>query len=255
MTSDLFGGIDLGASATKAVLADSGKDVVAYAVVPSGLNLTESRNKALEDALKQTGGKKVKNIVTTGFGRKVADIDGKKKTEISCHAKGCYHYYPHASTVVDIGGQDTKIIKLDERGKIISFKMNRKCAAGTGTFLEEIAHRMKVPLGDLDRLARASKKKIRLNSFCTVFSSTEILTRIREGESAEDMINGAFEAVVQRVLEMDSLEGNVVMTGGVVAYNKIVVDILEKQLNKKIFVPPHPQLTGALGAALFAMEI
>ena len=108
---------------------------------------------------------------------------------------------------------------------------------------------------EMDSLARKSVKKIRLNSFCTVFSSTEILTRIREGESVEDMVNGAFEAVAQRVLEMDSLDGNIVMTGGVVAYNRIVVDIVEKHLNRKVSVPPQPQLTGALGAALFAEEL
>lgn len=249
--------MDIGASATKAVVIDADKRMTGFAVVESGINLGSAHGSSLSGALKAAGANpsELKNTVTTGFGRKVAQIAGEKRTEISCHAKGCYHHFPLTCTIVDIGGQDTKIIKLDGNGKIVNFKMNRKCAAGTGTFIEEIARRVGVPLGELDRLARNSKKKIRLNSYCTVFSSTEILTRVREGESVEDLANGAYEAVVQRVLEMDSLEGTVVMTGGVVAHNKIVVDILERQLGRKVSVPPQPQLTGALGAALFASEL
>jgi predicted CoA-substrate-specific enzyme activase len=254
--TDIFAGIDIGSSTTKAVLIDGGKNLLEFGILPSGISLQHARDTALSFALKGAGLKReqIKRTVTTGFGRNMAGIDGEKKTEIICHARGCYHYFPLACTIVDIGGQDTKIIKLDETGKLINFKMNRKCAAGTGTFLEEIAHRMNVPLDEMDRLARDSTKKIRLNSYCTVFSTTEILTRIREGETTEDMINGAFEAVVQRVLEMDSLEGTVVMTGGVVAHNKIVVEIVERQLSRKVNVPPYPQLTGALGAAIIASE-
>ena len=252
---DLFAGIDIGASATKAVLINSKKDVVGFSVLPSGINLKIARDTVFKNASKDLEPVNIKGLVTTGFGRKISELKDKTKTEISCHAKGCFHNFPIACTIVDIGGQDTKIIRLNSEGKIIGFKMNRKCAAGTGTFLEEIARRMDVPLDKIDSLARNSKKKIKLNSFCTVFSSTEILTRIREGESKEDMINGAFEAVVQRVLEMDPLNGDVVMTGGVVAYNKIVVEILEKQLGKKIHVPPRPQFTGALGAALYALDM
>ncbi len=109
-------------------------------------------------------------------------------TEISAHAKGAYHYFPKKITIIDIGGQDTKIIKIDSKGKILGFKMNRKCAAGTGSFLEEIAYKLNIQLNEMNKLASKSDKETSLSSFCTVFASTEILTRIKEGEKVEDMV-------------------------------------------------------------------
>jgi predicted CoA-substrate-specific enzyme activase len=132
--------------------------------------------------------------------------------------------------------------------------MNRKCAAGTGSFLEEIAFKLNIPMDEMNVLAGKSSKDTALSSYCTVFASTEILTRIKEGEKKEDMVKSAFESVARRVIEMDTLDGTVVMTGGVVAYNDIILKILSKQVGQKILTPPNPQLTGALGAALFAKE-
>ena len=121
---------------------------------------------------------------------------GEDVIEISCHGKGVYHYFPTDATIIDIGGQDSKIINLDSKGKKVSFKMNRKCAAGTGTFLQEIANRLEVPIEDLNGLALKASKNLELNSYCTVFASTEILTRIREGENVEDMVKGALNSIV-----------------------------------------------------------
>ena len=132
--------------------------------------------------------------------------------------------------------------------------MNRKCAAGTGAFLEEIAHRLNIPMDEMNLLASKSTKTEPLSSYCTVFASSEILTRIRDGERIEDMVRNAFESVARRVIEMESIEDTVILTGGVVAYNDIIVKILKRYLGKEILVPPHPQLIGALGAALFARE-
>ena len=167
---------------------------------------------------------------------------------------GSFHSFPHAHTLIDIGGQDNKIIKINASGKRTSFKMNRKCAAGTGAFLEEIAYRLKIELEKLDALAAAAEKDIQIGSYCTVFSATEILTRIREGVDVKDLIKGIFGSVIKRALEMDPLEGNIVMSGGVVAHNPFFIKMFEKKLGRKIFVPPFPQLTGAFGAALYALE-
>ena len=156
--------------------------------------------------------------------------------------------------MVDIGGQDNKINKIGATGKHIDFKMNRKCAAGTGAFLEEIARRMNVDIGQMNGLAAKSRKIVEIGSFCTVFSATEILSLIRRGEEIPDIAAGAFRSVVKRVTEMDPLHGKVVATGGVVTYNPIVIELLSEAVGSRVETPPHPQLAGAFGAALFAIE-
>ena len=168
--------------------------------------------------------------------------------------QGCFLYFPFAVTIIDIGGQDNKIIKLDDRGLRTNFKMNRKCAAGTGAFLEEMAMRLDVSIEEMDTLARRSADMVKLGSFCTVFSATEVLENIRQGKKLPDIVKGVFYSMVKRVLEMDALTENVVMTGGVVAHNPYLVKMTEEIIGRKILVPDHPQLTGAIGAALYAMK-
>ena len=164
--------------------------------------------------------------VATGYGRKNVHFPCLTKTEISCHARGAFHYFPEAITVVDIGGQDSKIIKLGPDGRCLDFKMNRKCAAGTGAFLEEIAGRIDLSLSELEGLARQSPTDVKLSSFCTVFCFTEILALIRRGIAVPDIVKAIFNAIVQRVTEMDVLSGKIVATGGVVAYNPTVAELL-----------------------------
>jgi predicted CoA-substrate-specific enzyme activase len=194
------------------------------------------------------------NAVSTGYGRKNVPFSLETKTEIACHGRGCYHYFPMAATIIDIGGQDNKIIKLDAEGRRISFKMNRKCAAGTGAFLEEMSFRLDIPMEEMDGLARQSENVVELGSYCTVFSGTEVLEKIRQGKRVPDIVKGLFLSVIKRVLEMDSLTENVVMTGGVVAHNLYLTEMVEEAIGRKILVPEFPQLTGALGAALFALD-
>ncbi|MCK5417376.1 MAG: ATPase, partial [Desulfobacterales bacterium] len=134
------------------------------------------------------------------------------------------------------------------------FKMNRKCAAGTGAFLEEMALRLDVALGEMDRLASQSDNMVKLGSFCTVFSATEVLENIRQGKKLPDIVKGVFFSMIKRVLEMDALTEKVVMTGGVVAHNPFLVKMAEEIIEREILVPAYPQLTGAIGAALYAME-
>ncbi|MFQ6082076.1 MAG: acyl-CoA dehydratase activase [Candidatus Aminicenantia bacterium] len=251
-----FAGIDIGASATKAVIINEKKEIVGLHVRKSGVDFREAAESAFVKAkeLANLTKSEIKYIIVTGYGRRNISFADEMVTEIACHGKGSFYYHPKAHIVVDIGGQDSKIVKMDEKGKRISFKMNRKCAAGTGAFLEEIANRLNIPIDNLNNLARKSTQRVEIGSYCTVFTSTEILSRIREGTKVEDLIKGIYGSVIKRILEMDSLEGNVVMTGGVIAYNSILVEMFEKRLKKKIFVPPYPQMIGAFGAALFALE-
>ena len=252
----IFVGVDVGASRTKVAILDSNKNLLGYCVKKSGTDFEETSDLCLKPSLEMASVQEVDIVrtISTGYGRKNVSFAQGMKTEISCHAKGCYHYFPLASTIIDIGGQDNKIIKVDEYGKRSSFKMNRKCAAGTGAFLEEMSARLDIPLEEMDDLARQSNDMVRLGSFCTVFSATEVLENIREGKNLSDITKGVFFSVINRILEMDSLTENVIMTGGVVAHNLFLVKMTEDIIKRKILVPKHPQLTGAVGAALYAIE-
>lgn len=252
-----FAGIDVGTSYIKTVVLNQKKEIIGFSIVKSGTNLKESITTSFEKAITDAGLSQdlINNVTATGFGRRKVLFANSVKTEISSHAKGAYHYFPRKITVIDIGGQDSKIVKIDEKGKIIGFKMNRKCAAGTGTFLEEIAYKLNISLDEMNVLATKSTKDIPIGSFCTVFASTEILSRIKEGEKIEDMVKSTFESVVKRVLEMDTLGETVVMTGGVIAYNTFLLKIFSKFIENEILTPPNPQLIGAFGAALFAQEL
>lgn len=251
-----FAGLDSGTSTTKAVVIDQRKGILGSFVRRSGANLLESAEIAFEEALERAGLNRddVDYIVATGFGRRSISFADQVKTEISCHARGCHHYFPEEITVIDIGGQDNKVVKLDAGGRKTSFRMNRKCAAGTGAFLEEMAYKLDVPLGELENLARKSRNGTELGSFCTVFTATEVLDRIRGGERLEDIVRGLFNSVAKRILEMDSLTGRVIMSGGVVAKNPIVAEIISERAKKEVEIAPHPQEMGAFGAALYAVE-
>lgn len=251
-----FAGIDVGASTTKAVIINDKKEILGYSLNDSGADFKGAAERAFEDSRAKAGLKPATTIVilSTGYGRRNVPFTASTKTEISCHARGSYHDFPYAHTLIDIGGQDSKIINVDDSGKRTSFKMNRKCAAGTGAFLEEIANRLKVPLGKLDELARNADEEVQLGSYCTVFTATEILTRIREGVKVENLVRGIFGAVIKRALEMHPLDGNIVMSGGVAAHNPFFVKMFSEKLGKEIVMPPLPQFTGAFGAALYALE-
>ncbi len=254
MSKNYFAGIDVGTSYIKTVVIDDKNEILGFSIEKTGPDLLKSINNAFQETItaSKISRNDIKKITATGFGRNNVPFASSIKTEISSHAKGAYHYFPKKITIIDIGGQDTKIIKVDTNGKTLGFKMNRKCAAGTGSFLEEIAYKLNIPTNEMNKLASKSDKDTALSSFCTVFASTEILTRIKEGEKTEDMIKSAFESVARRVIEMDTLDGTVVITGGVVAHNDMILKILKKLVGEEILIPPNPQLSGAFGAALFA---
>ena len=241
---------------TKVAILDTAKNLLGHAVKKSGTDFAATADFCLDASLKMAGLKKgdIEHTIATGYGRNNVSFARDTKTEIGCHAKGSFYYFPFASTIIDIGGQDNKVIKVDQSGRRTGFKMNRKCAAGTGAFLEEMAVRLDVALGEMDRLASQSDNMVKLGSFCTVFSATEVLENIRHGKKLADIVKGVFFSMIKRVLEMDSLTEKVVMTGGVVAHNPFMVKMTEEIIEREILVPDYPQLTGAIGAALYAME-
>ncbi len=252
----VFIGVDVGSSYTKLVAVNAKKEIIGWSIRKSGISLSVTSDECLDEVINYTGFKKedIVKTVSTGYGRKNVVFADMSRTEISCHAKGCFHYFPFAINIVDIGGQDNKVIKLNDRGVRTSFKMNRKCAAGTGAFLEEMSLRLNVPTGDMNEIASSAEGMVQLGSFCTVFSGTEVLKNIGLGKSVGDIVKGLFLSVLQRVIEMESFSNKVVVTGGVVAHNPYLIEMATDLISQSILVPKHPQLTGALGAALCAVE-
>jgi len=256
VSKPVFAGLDMGASRTKVVVIAPDGTLLGHAVKKSGTDFTATAAFCLDASLEMAGTtrKDIVKAVSTGYGRaNVGFVTETAKTEIGCLARGCNHYFPGAITIIDIGGQDNKIIKLGASGNRSSFKMNRKCAAGTGAFLEEMSQRLDIPLDEMNDLARRSENMIKLGSYCTVFSGTEVLESIRNGKPVSDIVKGIFYSVIKRVLEMDSLTERVVMTGGVVANNPYIVEMAEDMIGRKVLLPELPQLAGAVGAALYAL--
>jgi predicted CoA-substrate-specific enzyme activase len=256
MLHPVFAGIDVGSSRTKVAVLDEGGDLVGHCVQPSGTDFARAAESCLLSALSMANAARadIARAISTGYGRKNVSLANDVRTEIACHGAGCYRAFPFAISIIDIGGQDNKIIKIDGDGKRLGFKMNRKCAAGTGAFLEEMSMRLHIPLEEMNELASHATDMLKLGSYCTVFTATEVLESIRRGRKVEDIVKGLFYSVIKRVLEMDSLTENVVMTGGVVAHNPYLVRMAEDMIGRKVSVAAFPQLTGAIGAALFAMR-
>ncbi len=256
MSSTFGGGIDVGSTTTKAVIVDDWPAIIGTCVVYSGTDFESAARQAWEEALNHAGlrGEDVPCVVSTGYGRKSVPFARRTMTEISCHGRGSLHFFPGPITVVDIGGQDNKIVKLDSGGRRVSFKMNRKCAAGTGAFLEEMALRLRVPAEDLDGLARNADGEVTLGSYCTVFSATEVLEHIKAGRPVGHIVRGIYRSVVKRVMEMDTLTDMVILTGGVVEHHPFLGDLIREHTDCPVRIPPHPQIAGALGAALYALD-
>jgi predicted CoA-substrate-specific enzyme activase len=252
----IFAGIDVGTTMTKAVVVNVNKVLLASYTQRSGTDYLQSAKSAFEAVTRQAGISQndVQAVVATGFGRKNIAFAHTNKTEIACHGHGCSYYYQEPITVVDIGGQDSKIIKLDADGKRLGFKMNRKCAAGTGAFLEDMANKLNSPLSEFNNLALTASETAKIGSYCTVFTATEVLDRIKAGEPMDNIIRGLFDSITKRIVEMDTLTDRVIMTGGVVAFNPIVAELLSARTGINVEIAPHPQVMGAFGAALFAEE-
>ncbi len=257
MSGKLYSGIDAGSSATKCVVLDAEGEFLGHHVVPSGFDYNEAADAALSGALSQAGCERrdIVYCISTGYGREQATAAHRHMTEITCHARGARQWYPQVRHVIDIGGQDTKIIRLRSNGKMADYRMNAKCAAGTGTFLESIARKLGVSLTHIDELAMKSTDQTIINSYCTVFAGTEVLERIKAGQPREEISMGLFRSIASRVFEMMSArDGAIGATGGVVAHCQAMIRALEEVFETQILMPPLPQHAGAYGAALLAIE-
>jgi len=252
-------GVDVGAITAKAAIFDAGEGkLLATAVILAGYERVAAALQVLDQALAQAGltREQVTRLVATGYGRVQVPGADRTVTEITCHARGAHYLCPDVHTVIDIGGQDSKGIAVGPGGKVLDFVMNDKCAAGTGRFLEVMAHALEVDLADFGTLALSAPRRARISSTCTVFAESEVITHLTTGTPRPEIIAGIHEAIAARVATMVGripVRDVVVLTGGV-AHNAGVARMLEEKLGHTIFVPEQAQLAGAIGAALIARE-
>jgi predicted CoA-substrate-specific enzyme activase len=252
-------GVDSGSTSTDAVIMDGNGKILGSAVIPTGIGAAAGAEKALSEALSRAGLKRedLDAIVTTGYGRETTGLSDDSVTEITCHAKGAHFLHPSARTVIDIGGQDSKVIRIDGSGKVVNFIMNDKCAAGTGRFLEMMARALNMSLEDMSRKGLEWKKDLTISSMCTVFAESEVVSLIAQNTDVEDIIHGLNKAVAGKTSALVSRlkgEPEYIMTGGV-AMNEGVVLALEDKLGSAVYVPKEAQICGAIGAALIALGI
>jgi (R)-2-hydroxyacyl-CoA dehydratese activating ATPase len=254
--SDYFAGIDIGSTMTKVVLMD--EEVISSVIGPTGPEQRRLANKVMEAALEKAGlpFSSITYVVATGYGRINVPFADKQITEISCHARGVAHILPSAKTIIDIGGQDSKAIKI-QNGRPVDFVMNDKCAAGTGRFIELTADALGVPLDEVGSRALEGAHPAKISSICTVFAVQEVVTRLAEGVPLNDLLAGILESLARRISGMVNrvhVTKDVVITGGG-AKNVGLVKALSEKLGCDVLVPPDPFLTGAVGAALLGKDI
>ena len=251
-------GIDSGSTSTNAVIMDQDRKIVAFSVVRTGAKSGESADRILKEVLDKASLKRedISWIVSTGYGRVSIDFADENVTEISCHGKGAHYFNPKIRTILDIGGQDSKAIKLSETGDVSDFVMNDKCAAGTGRVLEMIARSLEVSLDELGAIALESKEKIEITSMCSVFAESEVISLIAQNKEKADIANGVCGAIANKafgLLRRVGLEPDFMMTGGV-AKNPGVVRAVEEKIGSKLYICEEPEIVGATGAALYALE-
>lgn len=256
-----FAGVDIGSVSAKAIVLRDGT-VVGRSLFDTQVSCEESGVKALEKALEVAGLPRtaLKYIVATGYGRIAAPYANKTITEITCHATGAYFLNPKTRTVIDMGGQDCKVMRLDSEGHVIDFALNDKCAAGTGRFLEVISEVFAMPVDELGPRSLKAQHPTVISSTCTVFAESEVVSLMARGEKPEDIISGVHYAVANRIAGLFAridVEDEVLFSGGG-ALNVGMVKAIGDVLERKIVVPTlvvGPQLVGALGAALLAQQI
>ena len=251
-------GIDIGSISTKAALLSDGK-LLGTRLIFTGYNAEAAGRTVFEELLNDLGLERsaVRRVISTGYGRNSVKFVDKAVTEITCHGMGAYYLDPGARSIIDIGGQDSKVIVIDGKGKVKNFAMNDKCAAGTGRFLEVMARALEVDLEVFGSLSLKAGSPSKISSLCTVFAESEVISLISRGEHRENIIAGIHESIASRVAAMANRVGvvsPVVMTGGV-AKNTGVVKALEKKLGMPIRVSEYAQVNGAIGAAVLAMSM
>ncbi|SFC88410.1 acyl-CoA dehydratase activase [Clostridium uliginosum] len=248
-------GIDIGSTTSKCVIVKDGKDIIASSIVIAGTG-TEGPNQAREEVLKNAGLKQedLKYVVVTGYGRTIYTDADAEISELSCHALGVKHIFPDVRTIIDIGGQDAKVLSLNEKGNMVNFLMNDKCAAGTGRFLDAMAGILQLDINDLEIKASEATNPAKISNTCTVFAESEVISQLAAGVELNNLVAGICSSVASRVASLAKRIGireKVCMSGGV-ARNGGVRSALSKELGVEIFYSPFAQLMGALGAALAA---
>jgi predicted CoA-substrate-specific enzyme activase len=250
-------GIDIGSASSKAVICADG-DIKTYAVTPSGGNYRQTAERLRREAVKKIGLSPgdLSYTVATGYGSAAVPFSDQSVTDISCQAKGIHRLFPKVRTVIDIGGQFSKVIKIDEDGRVTNFILNEKCAAGSGKFLQVIARLLHIEISDIGQLSLKSQKPVEFNTGCAVFAESEAVSRIAEGALVEDILAGVHKAMAAKIVNLVERTGPVgicTVTGGG-AKDIGLVKAIEADLGITLLVPEEPQITAAYGAALLASE-
>ena len=252
-------GIDVGSLSAEAVIFVDG-NLEVYSLIRTGPDSAETAKKALEEALKKTDirHKDIDYTVATGYGRVIVPFSNRNITEISCHAKGAHYFFPSVRTILDMGGQDCKAIRCDENGKVTSFLMNDKCAAGTGRAMEVMANLLQVKLEEIGPLSlEFNGEPVKISNTCIIFAKSEVLSLTREGVPISEILAGLCDGVAERVrvlIRRVGIEEDFVISGGI-SKNSGVVKRLEQKLEVNAHISFEPQIVGAVGAALFAKEL
>jgi (R)-2-hydroxyacyl-CoA dehydratese activating ATPase len=257
MTS-YFAGIDIGSVTTKAAIVDASGVMVASALVATAISGRQAAQDVLNQALAvcNLSREQIGAMVTTGYGRNLAEFAGRAITEITCHARGSFEYVQGAHLLIDVGGQDSKAISVRENGKVEGFQMNDRCAAGTGRFLEVMARALSTDVLGLSEMALGASKGVAISNMCTVFAESEVVSLLARRTHPETIAAGLVDSVAERVAAMAKklMQHNRVFMSGGVALNQAIVRALGRALECEVEVLPHPQVIGAYGAALLATE-
>jgi predicted CoA-substrate-specific enzyme activase len=252
-----FAGVDIGSAFSKAAVVTESK-LVSYQIIPSGGNYKLTADEVIKGALGKAGLslEDIASTIATGYGGNLVSYASRVVTDVSCQSRGIFHLFPSVRTVIDIGGQFSRVIKLDETGRAITFLMSEKCAGGSGRLLQIIAHVLRLDLEEIGPLSLKAKEKINFNTGCAVFSETEAISRVAEGAAKEDILAGihvALAAKIQSLVERLGIEQDVALTGGG-AKDIGLVRSIEETLGINALVPKEPQIVAALGAALIAED-
>lgn len=251
-------GVDVGSTQTKAVILDDEGGIAGRSLIPTGANVVAAAENAFRLALEGQGipDTEVGFVVGTGYGRYRVEFGDTQITEIVCHARGAASMFPETGTVLDMGGQDTKAIRIRPGGDVIDFCMNDKCAAGTGRFLQSAAAALELDLSELGPVALKGRRPVPISTTCTVFAESEVLSWLAKGKKIEDILAGVHRSIASRsiaLLRRVGIEGQVTFTGGVTR-NPAMVAVLDELLDLQMNVSEESHYMGALGAALFALE-
>ena len=252
------GGVDVGSTQTKAVIVDADGTIVGRSLIDTGADVTKAAERAYEMALQGTtvNDGDVGYVIGTGYGRYKVTFGDRQVTEISCHGRGAAQMFPGTKTVLDMGGQDSKAIRIQPNGEIVDFCMNDKCAAGTGRFLGAASDALGIPLDDLGPTALQSEKPVRISTTCTVFAEAEVLSWLGKGKKIEDILWGVHQSIAARsfgLLRRVGIEDEITFSGGV-ARNIGMIKAMEEKLERSLNVSEESHYMGALGAALYALD-